>query len=143
MTTRAPKTRTAPVPAEDDAADGGVLRLTTSSAPPVEEAREPIFYINDEEFTVPKLISQRIVYLGIDKMRREGALFGSMYIAELVLGKAQYTRLLEHYEEETISQDQFDQAIKTISNLFFDQDRRAANQPEEEAGKASDASPSS
>lgn len=142
MTTRAPKTRTAPVPAKDDAADGGVLRLTTSSAPPVEEAREPIFYINDEEFTVPKLISQRIVYLGIDKMRREGALFGSMYIAELVLGKAQYTRLLEHYEEETISQDQFDQAIKTISNLFFDQDRRAANQPEEEAGKASDASPS-
>lgn len=142
MTTRATKTRTAPVPTEDDAEDGGVLRLTTSSAPPVEEAREPIFYINDEEFTVPKLISPRIVYLSIDKMRREGALFGSMYVAELVLGKAQYVRLLEHYEEENITQEQFDQAIKTINALFFDQERRASNQPEEDAGKASDGSAS-
>ena len=136
MTTRAPKTRTAPVPAEDD----GVLRISTSSNPPVEEAREPLVYINDEPLTVPKLISPRIVYLGIDKMRREGPLFGSMYIAQLVLGDDQYQRLLAHYEAEDITQDQFDQVIKLISSLFFDQERRAGRD-EEQAGKASDASP--
>lgn len=141
MTTRAPKTRTAPVPAP--AEDDGVLRLSTGSNPPVEEAREPLFYIDDDEFTVPKLISPRIVYLGIDKMRRDGPLFGSMYVAELVLGKPQYQRLLEHYEAENITQDQFDQAIRAVSKLFFDQEKRAGNQPEEEAGKASDASPAS
>lgn len=139
MTARAPKTRTAPVPAP--AEDDGVLRLSTASTPAVEEAREPLFYIDGEEFTVPKLISPRIVYLGIDKMRRDGPLFGSMYIAELVLGTDQYQRLLAHYEAENITQDQFDQAVKAISGLFFDQDKRAANQPEEGAGKASDASP--
>lgn len=137
MTTRAPKTRTAPVPAEED---GGVLRISTSGNPPVEEAREPLFYINDEAFTVPKLISPRIVFLGIDKMRREGALFGSMYITELVLGKERYQDLLAHYEAEDITQDQFDQAIKLVTGLFFDQEKRAANQAEDEAGKASDAS---
>lgn len=141
MTTRAPKTRTAPVPAEP--ADDGVLRISTASNPPIEEAREPLFYINDAAFTVPKLISPRIVFLGIDKMRREGALFGSMYVTELVLGTEQYQQLLAHYEAEDITQDQFDQAIKLITGLFFDQEKRAASQPEEEAGKASDASPPS
>jgi hypothetical protein len=124
-----------PAPAEDD----GVLRLSTASVPAVEEAREPLFYIDGEEFTVPKLISPRIVYLGIDKMRRDGPLFGSMYVAELVLGKEQYQSLLEHYEAESITQDQFDQAIKAVTSLFFDQEKRAAR-GEEEAGKASDAS---
>lgn len=140
MTTRAPKTRTAPVPATPGDGDDEVMRFSTSSAPAVEEAREPLFYINDTAFTVPKLISPRIVYLGIDKMRREGPLFGSMYVAELVLGKDQYRRLLEHYEDEDITQEQFDQVIKAVSNLFFDQDRRAGAD-EEEAGKASAASP--
>ncbi|MCX4704361.1 hypothetical protein [Streptomyces sp. NBC_01373] len=141
MTARAPKTRTAQVPAP--AADDGVLRLSTASAPAVEEAREPLFYIDDQPFTVPKLISPRIVYLGIDKMRRDGPLFGSMYVAELVLGQEQYQRLLKHYEDEDIDQDQFDQAIRAVSSLFFDQEKRAASQAEEEAGKASDASPAS
>ena len=140
MAARAPKTRTAQVPATP--ADG-VLRLSTSSTPAVEEAREPLFWIDDEEFTVPKLISPRIVFLGTDKIRTEGAVFASMYIVELILGTAQYQRLLKHYESETISQDQFDQAIKAVSSLFFDMDRRAASQPEDEAGKASDASPTS
>jgi hypothetical protein len=138
VTARAPKTRTAPVPTEDD----GVLRLSTASNLAVEEARDPLFYIDDQPFTVPKLISPRIVYLGIDKMRRDGPLFGSMYIAELVLGTDQYQRLLAHYEAEDITQDQFDQAIKLISNLFFDQDRRVGR-GEDGAGKASDDSPAS
>lgn len=138
MTTRAPKTRTAPVPAED----GDILRIVTDANPPVEEARVPLCYIDDEEFTVPKLIGPRIVFLGIDKYRREGPLFGSMYVTELVLGKDQYRRLLEHYEAEKITQDQFDQVIKAVSALFFDPSKRAENQ-EEEAGKASAASPSS
>lgn len=140
MTTRAPKTRTAPVPAEPE--DDGVLHISTSDNPPVEEARVPIFYIDGEEFTVPKLIGPRLVFLGIDKWRREGPLFGSMYITELVLGKDRYRRLLEHYEAEDITQEQFDQAIKAVSDLFFDPTKRAENQ-EATAGKASDSSTSS
>lgn len=139
MTARAPKTRTAQVPADDE---GGVLRISTGSNPPVEEAREPVFWIDDDEFTVPKLISPRIVFLGTNKIRTEGAVFASMYIVELILGTSQFQKLLEHYEAETITQDQFDQAIKAVSDLFFDMNRRATNQPEE-AGKASDASPTS
>lgn len=139
MTARAPKTRTAPVPATPKS--DGVLRLSTSSTPAVEEAREPLFYIDDEAFTVPKLIPPKIVFLGVDKMRREGLLFGSMYITELVLGKDQYASLLKHYEDDDISQEQFDQVVRLIRDMFFDEERRAANQPEEgAAGKASDGS---
>lgn len=140
MTARAPKTRTAPVPATPE--DDGVLRISTGNNPPVEEAREPIFWIDDQEFTVPKLISPRIVFLGTNKIRTEGAVFASMYIVELILGTGQYRQLLEHYEAETITQDQFDQVIKAVSGLFFDMDKRASEQAEE-AGKASDASPAS
>lgn len=140
MTTRAPKTRTAPVPAEED--DGGVLRISTASNPRVEEAREPIFYIDGEEFTVPKLISPRIVFLGMNKMRTDGVVFASMYITELILGPDQFRRLLTHYEAETINQEQFDQAVRLVNNLLFDENRRAGAGAEE-AGKASADSSSS
>lgn len=139
MTTRAPKTRTAPVPApaEDD-----VLHLTTTATAPVEEARRLLFTIDDDEFTVPKVIDQRIAFLGMDKVRRDGAIFGAMYITELVLGSAQYATLLDHYEAQRITQEQFDQAVTLINGLFFDHFKDSTDNPDQ-AGKASAASPNS
>jgi hypothetical protein len=135
-TTRAPKTRTAPVPAEDD----GVLRITTSSNPPVEEARRTLFVIDDEEFTVPKVIDERLVYLAMNYMRTEGAFFGAMYLTELILGEAQYKRLNKLYEQQTITQGQFDEITKHVNELFFN---RTKEDGQGEEGKASPASPSS
>lgn len=141
MPTRAPKTRTAQVPATPAETDG-VLRLSTSSTPDSEEAREPLFYIDGQEFTVPKLIGPRLVFLGMDKMRREGTLFAAMYITELLLGTDQYQQLIAHYEAERITQEQFDQVVALIRNLFFDEDRRVGDGGDE-PGKASTPSPTS
>lgn len=135
MTTRAPKTRTAPVPAEDD----GILRINTTPAPPVkeiEEARRVLFVIDDEEFTVPKVIDERIVYLALESMRNDGPLFSGQRLVELLLGKPQYTAMLGYYERQRITQENFDAIVKTVSNLFFDH----MNGDEEAAGKASPAS---
>lgn len=134
MTTRAPKTRTAPVPTPAEA--DGVLRISTSSNPPVEEAREVLFVIDDEEFTVPKVIDQRIVYLGVDAIRESGPIFSGQRIVELLLGKPQYNRLLEHYERQAITQDNFDAIVTIVSKLFFDH----MNRDDDAAGKATPAS---
>ena len=135
MTTRAPKTRTAPVPAEDD----GILRITTTPAPPtaeIEEARRVLFVIDDDEFTVPKVIDERLVYLALESMRNDGPLFGSQRMVELLLGKTRYRKLLEYYEAQTISQENFDAIVSTVSKLFFDH----MNNDDSAAGKAQSAS---
>lgn len=132
MTTRAPKTRTAPEPPEDD----GILRIATTSAPPVEEARRVLFVIDDDEFTVPKVINERLVYLALDSMREEGALFSGQRLVELLLGKTQYRQLLTHYERQAITQDNFDAIITSVSTLFFDH----MNRDDEAPGKAMPAS---
>jgi hypothetical protein len=135
VTTRAPKTRTAPVPAEDD----GVLRINTSTNKPVEEARRTLFVIDDEEFTVPKVIDERLVYLAMNSMRTEGAVFGAMYLTELLLGERQYKQLNKLYERQEITQEQFDDITKRVNDLFFN---HVNPDSEEEEGKASPASPS-
>lgn len=137
MTTRAPKTRTAPVPtpAEDD----GILALTTSDSPPPEEIREPLFSVDGEEFTVPKVIDERLTFLAMNKLRTEGLIFGAMYLQELVLGGVQYARLIELYEQKKLTPEQFDQAAGLINNLFF---KQVKDDPST-AGKASDGSSTS
>ncbi|MFB6776489.1 hypothetical protein ACFCX0_03450 [Streptomyces sp. NPDC056352] len=115
MTTRATKTRTAPA---DDTEDG-ILALSTTETQPVEEVREPLFSVDGQEFTVPKVISQRVVFLGLNAVRKEGPVFGAMYLMELLLGTAQYTQLLDLYERERITQEQFDQVSGLVNNIFF------------------------
>ncbi|MEV0220897.1 hypothetical protein [Streptomyces sp. NPDC050704] len=134
MPARAPKTRTAPVPAPVE--DDGVLRISTTSAPSVEEVRVPLCYIDDEEFTVPKVIDERIVFLALNSMRDDGPLFSSQRVVELVLGKPQYNRLLALYERKKIEQKDFDTIVKTVSALFFDH----MNSDDDAAGKGSPAS---
>jgi hypothetical protein len=121
VTTRAPKTRTVPVPtpAEDD----GILRITTTPAPPVqeiEEARRVLFAIDDDEFTVPKVIDERLVYLALESMRNDGALFSGQRLVELLLGKSRYRQLLDYYEAQRITQANFDAIVSSVSKLFFD-----------------------
>jgi hypothetical protein len=135
VTTRAPKTRTAPVPAEDD----GILALTTSDSPPPEEIREPLFSVDGEEFTVPKIIDERLTFLAMNKLRTEGLVFGAMYLQELVLGGVQYARLIELYEQKKLTPEQFEQAGSLINGLFFKKVKDDAGA----AGKASDGSSTS
>ncbi|MEU7240327.1 hypothetical protein [Streptomyces sparsogenes] len=132
MATRAPRTRTAPVAEETT----GILEIATSKAPQVQEAREPLFAIDGETFTVPKVIDERMVFLAMNSFRQDGAVFASMRLLELVLGKPQYTRLLDLYEQEALTQENFDQVVKLVNGLFFKQ----VNGDDESVGKASPAS---
>lgn len=133
MATRAPRTRTAPVAEEHS---NGILEITTSKEKPVEEAREPLFIIDGEIFTVPKVIDERLVFLAMNSIRQEGAVFAAMRLMELLLGKPQYTRLLELYEQQAITQEQFDQVVKLTNGLFF----KHMDGDDEPAGKASPSS---
>ncbi|MFE7237183.1 hypothetical protein [Streptomyces sp. NPDC057580] len=130
MTTRAPKTRTAPA----DDTEGGLLALSTTEAQPVEEVREPLFSVDGQEFTVPKVISQRVVFLGLNAVRKEGPVFAAMYVMELLLGTSQYTQVLDLYERERITQEQFDQVSGLVNNIFF---AHFNDSPDDAAGKDS------
>lgn len=134
MTARAPKTRTAPVPEAD------ILEITTSSQEAqTEEAEErrTLFKIDGEEYTVPKVIDERLVFLAMNYMRTEGALFGAMYLTELLLGDVQYKRLVRLLERQLITQKQFNEISGRVNDLFLNRD-----QQEGDEGKASPASPS-
>ncbi|MFE9391710.1 hypothetical protein [Streptomyces sp. NPDC006784] len=117
-TTRTPRTKkpadetgtTTEVPAVPD--------FATTSEPP-EEKRRPLFSIDGEQFTVPEEIGPRIVYLGLDRVRSEGAVLATMYLNELVLGRDQYSRLMGHVEARRLTDAQFDQIGDMISDLFF------------------------
>lgn len=133
MATRAPRTRTAPVAEEPQT---GILEITTTREKPVDEAREPLFIIDGEEFTVPKVIDERMVFLAMNSFRQDGAVFAAMRLTELILGKPQYTRLLELYEKEALTQENFDQVVKLVNGIFF----KHVDGEEESVGKASPAS---
>ncbi|WP_199546588.1 hypothetical protein [Streptomyces sp. N35] len=137
MTARASKTRTAPVPTPDEAS--GPLEFT-SDGEVEEEVRETLFSLDGEVFTIPKVIDQRIVYLGLNKVRTEGALFAAMYLAELLLGERQYERFIELYELKKLTPKQFDQVTAVISSRFFDHINSLDN---DAAGKAAEPSPTS
>lgn len=136
MTARAPKTRTAPVP------EAAVLEIATSSPDPQAEEteeRRTLFKIDGEEYTVPKVIDERLVFLAMNYMRTEGAWFGAMYLTELILGDTQYKRLVRLLERRLITQKQFDEISGLVNDLFFNRDQQVADAEE---GKASPASPS-
>lgn len=118
--------------------DGTILEITSSDAPEPEEVREPLFSVDGEVFTVPKVIDERIVFLAMNSMRKDGAIFSAMYLQELLLGPAQHARLIDLYGRKKITQKQFDQITTRINDLFF----RHINDQETEGaeGKASPAS---
>lgn len=136
MTARAPKTRTAQVP------EPVVLEITTAAPDPQAEEteeRRTLFKIDGEEYTVPKVIDERLVFLAMNYMRTEGAWFGAMYLTELLLGDTQYKRLVRLLERRLITQKQFDELSGLVNDLFFNRDQQTADGEE---GKASPASPS-
>jgi hypothetical protein len=124
------------LPHEDDE----IFEITT--AEPAEEAedRRTLFTIDGEKITVPKVVDERIVFLAMNYMRTEGALFGTMYLTELLLGTPQFRKIVALLEQRRISQAQFDKISARVNDLFFQRTRGEAG--EDEQGKASPASPS-
>ncbi|RAJ70283.1 hypothetical protein K378_01448 [Streptomyces sp. Amel2xB2] len=132
--TRKPATK----PAEDAGTEQApaVPDFTTSTPKPKKDERKPLFSIDGETFTVPKVIGQRITYLGLERMRKDGALLSSMYLMELLLGPEQHAKLMSLYEAERITEEQFDQIAGLISDIFFKR-ANAVENPEEGKGEGS------
>lgn len=124
------------LPDEDDE----IFEITTSTPEDEAEERRPLFTIDGEKITVPKVIDERIVFLAMNYMRTEGALFGSMYLTELLLGAAQFRQIVTLLEQRRISQAQFDKMSSRVNDLFFQ--RAKGDDEQDEPGKASPASPS-
>lgn len=87
------------------------------------EERVPFFTIDGEQFTRPKEIGQGLFYLGLDRLRDEGAHLASIYINRLILGAEDHDRLRELVEERKLTDDQFDQITGMISDLFFNKQK--------------------
>lgn len=115
---------------------------TNTPAKKKAEPRRPLFSIDGREFTVPKEVGGRITYLGLERMRTDGPVLSSMYLTELLLGRDQYTDLLALYEEEKLTEPQFDQIAGLISDIFFKR-ANAVAEPDETGGKGGDSAPDS
>lgn len=132
MSPKAPAsaTRTPVGPAEE------ILEITTVAPADDTEERRTLFTVDGEEFTVPKVIDERIAFLAMDYMRTEGALFGAMYLTQLILGEAQYKQLTRLLAEQRITHATFEKITDRVNDLFFNRAKEPADGAEPAAGKA-------
>ncbi|MFE4671118.1 hypothetical protein ACWGNN_01090 [Streptomyces sp. NPDC055817] len=132
MSPKAPAsaTRTPVSPAEE------ILEITTVVPADDPEERRTLFTVDGEEFTVPKVIDERIAFLAMNYMRTEGALFGAMYLTQLILGEAQYNQLTRLLAEQRITHATFEKVTDRVNDLFFNRTKEPADGAEPAAGKA-------
>lgn len=140
MATRTTRTRIAPPKPKPAETNGeAILAITTSKPTAKQVERRVLFTIDDEEFDVPAVIDPPLVYLGLDRIRTEGAVFAAMYLMELILGAPQYARLVELYGERKITEENFGQVSNLVKDLFMNTaNNRDGEVDQDAAGKASD-----
>lgn len=138
MATKAPTAARTPArrPAKPTEPEEQILEFTTADPEPDAEERKTLFKIDGEEFSVPKVIDERLTFLAMNRIRSEGTVFASMYVVELLLGAPQYARLIDLYEQRRLTPEQFDQATGLIVKTLYDRIGKSDKDPEK-AGKAS------
>lgn len=72
-----------------------VLRFSTTEEEAVEE-REPLFYIDDREYTIPKVMPTNDALSCLHVFRTQGNLFATDHLLETLLGKEGYEALLSY-----------------------------------------------
>ena len=68
-----------------------VLRFVSAAEEP--EEREPLFYIDDREYTIPKVMRTNDALDCLHVFRTQGELFATDYLLEKLLGEEAYTAL--------------------------------------------------
>lgn len=94
---RPPAPPVVPVSEVPTAANGAprVLRFSTATEEEVEE-REPLFYIDDREYTIPKVMPTNDALACLHVFRTQGNLFATDHLLETLLGVEGYAALLSY-----------------------------------------------
>ena len=90
----------------------GPLRIKSSGK---KAERVVLFYIDDEEFSVPAKPGPNVTLKFLDEMRRTGNdMFAALGLLETMLGKEKYTKFLD-YEE--LDQDLLNNVLGQVIDL--------------------------
>lgn len=84
------------------------------AADPVDEERVPIFYIGDDEYTVPKIIPPGVALEYLRIAGEKGDQYAAPIIMTRVLGEEAYTAL---EQSRGITSDQLEHVVKTVIDL--------------------------
>lgn len=92
-TTAAKRSPARPTAPELPAAGPQVLRFDADTDEAEPEEREPLFYIGDREYTIPKVMRTNDALECLHAFRTQGEAFGVDLLLERLLGEESYTAL--------------------------------------------------
>lgn len=121
--TTAARKRTAAKPAQD-AADFEPIRIAADDD--TEEERVPLFYIGDDEYTIPKVIPKGVALQYLRQAAQVGHELATAPLLIRVLGEDAYTALEE-------SNALTDEQLESIIGIIV---KQALGNQEDKAGKA-------
>lgn len=117
-----------PAPVSDPLADFEPIRIDADDD--VVEERVPLFYIGDDEYTIPREIPPGVALQYLRQARESGHELATPPLLIRVLGEDAYMAL---EQSKAVREDQLERIVKLIVDLALGQ---AEKKKEEEGGKA-------
>jgi hypothetical protein len=99
-------------PGEDEPT---ILRIKSSGSD-AEQQRKPLFYIDDDEYTVPVRVGPNVGLKYLRILRTRGEEVGAAFMLETLLGTEGYEALMEYDE---LTDDQLTQIIEDASKIMM------------------------
>jgi hypothetical protein len=93
-------------------ADFEPVRLTSKSDAPV--SRIVLFYVDDEEYSIPKKIGRNHGLRYLQTMRKQGEAIAAQELLEILIGEDGYTALMEC---EDLEDEQLDQIMTRLRDM--------------------------
>ncbi|MFF0055683.1 hypothetical protein ACFYRI_14960 [Streptomyces microflavus] len=120
----ATKKRTSPKPkaAPEVAEDFEPVRLTSKPADTAE--RIVLFYVDDQEFSIPKQVGRNHGLRYLRTMRKQGEALAAQELLEVLIGEDGYTALMDC---DDLTDEQLDQIMNRLRDM-------ALGEVEDEAG---------
>lgn len=110
--TAAARKRAAAKPPVDDGLDFEPIRIAANTD--IAEERVPLFYIGDDEYTIPKSISPGVALQFLREAREHGRELATAPLLIRVLGEKAYLAL---EESQALDEDQMEWIINKVLNL--------------------------
>ena len=109
------------LPSDEDDVD--ILRFSSEAKPDKkQEQRIPLFYIDDEAYTVPRYPNPAIGLRFLKKIHEEGDGEANFYLLTTMLGEDGYNALIDYSDKGLLTTEQFEAVVAKALRIVTRQD---------------------
>jgi hypothetical protein len=109
------------VPSDEDDVD--ILRFSSEAKPDKKrEQRVPLFYIDDQAYTVPRFPAPAVGLRFLKILHNEGEGEANYYLLTTMLGEEGYDALMNYSDKGLLSSEQFEAVIDKALRIISRQD---------------------